>query len=175
MAGGRIHGWNGLEETGNQYLTEVEWYFWSVPEKVKALVASRLARKLTGSAQDAIRGLKPKDFAGVNGIPKLLRILQARIGEMPVPDLGNRLDTFFFTLRRRPNESMNDWGLRFQETYRQLNLALDRVRGKPTDIGDYTEVQGPTKQEEEESQTSDQSDNEDEQFPWPHEYLDQKP
>ena len=135
-----VPGWNGLEESWNQYLVDVEWYFWSVPEKVRALVASRLVRKLTGSAQDAIRGLKPKDFAGVNGIPKLLRILQARIGEMPVPDLVNRIDTFFFTLRRKVSESLNDWGLRFQETYRQLNLALDRVRGKPTDIGDYSDL-----------------------------------
>ena len=163
-----VPGWNGLEESWNQYLVDVEWYFWSLPEKARALVASRLARKLSGSAQDAIRGLKPKDFAGVSGIPKLLRILQARIGEMPVPDLGNRLDTFFFTIRRKTSESMNDWGLRFQETYRQLNLALDRVRGKPADIGDYSDLK--EKPISRRNYTNDSEDEEAEKFPWPNEW-----
>lgn len=129
--------WNGIEDGWNIYLEECEWFFWATPPKDRHLVASKLARRLTGSARTAIRGLHPRDFAGTQGIPKLLRLLQGRIGDLPIPDLANKLDEFIFRLKRTPGESMNEWGLRSIESYRKLQVALDRVKGKKADLGDY--------------------------------------
>ena len=84
--------WNGIEEGWNGYIEEVEWYFWATAPKDRHLVASRLARRLTGSARNAIRGLRPREFAGTQGITRLLRILQSRIGDLPISDLANKLD-----------------------------------------------------------------------------------
>ena len=129
--------WNGIEEGWNGYIEEVEWYFWATAPKDRHLVASRLARRLTGSARNAIRGLRPRDFAGTQGITRLLQILQSRIGDLPIPDLANKLDEFIFRLKRGAGESMNEWGLRSIESYRKLQVALDRVKGKQVDLGDY--------------------------------------
>ena len=68
--------WNGSEDTWNGYLEDVEWYFYSLEPKHRGLLAHRLARKLTGTARNALKGLKANEFIGVEGIPKLLRILQ---------------------------------------------------------------------------------------------------
>ena len=151
--------WNGSEETWNTYLEDVEWYFYSIEQRSRHLVASRLARKLQGPARNALKGLKAVDFAGVQGITKLLRILQSRIGDLPVPDLAHKLDEFIFKLRRRPGESMNEWGLRSIETYRKLTTALDRVKGKASDIGTFEEPPPPRTQNPGNGK-----------FPWPHEW-----
>ena len=151
--------WNGSEDTWNGYLEDVEWYFYSLEPKHRGLLAHRLARKLTGTARNALKGLKANEFIGVEGIPKLLRILQSRVGDLPVPDLANKLDEFIFKLKRRPGESMNEWGLRSCETYRKLTIALDRVKGRPSDIGTF-EDKVPTEKSE---QT----------FPWPSEWDDE--
>ena len=62
--------WNGIEDGWNIYIEECEWFFWATPPKDRHLVASKLARRLTGSARTAIRGLRPRDFAGTQGIPQ---------------------------------------------------------------------------------------------------------
>ena len=67
--------WNGIEDGWNIYLEECERFFWATPPKDRHLVASKLARRLTGSARTAIRGLRPRDFEETQGIPKLLRLL----------------------------------------------------------------------------------------------------
>ena len=145
--------WDGSQEKWNTYLEDVEWYFYATSTKDRHLVASRLARKLSGQARNALKGLKAKDFAGVQGIPKLLKILQARIGDLPVPDLGHKLDEFIFRLKRKAGESMNEWGLRSIEVYRKLTTALDRVRGHETDIGTFEDPLQKTEPAE--------------KFPWP--------
>jgi hypothetical protein len=157
---GNIPAWNGAEDSWNTYLEDVEWFFYSTETKSRHLVASRLARKLQGSARNALKGLRAREFAGVAGITKLLRILQSRIGDLPVPDLAHKLDEFIFKLRRKPGESMNEWGLRSIETYRKLTIALDRVKGKESDIGTFEEPENPDKQQSQ-------------KFPWPLEWENQ--
>ena len=152
--------WNGSEDTWNGYLEDVEWYFYSLEPKHRGLLAHRLARKLTGTARNALKGLKANEFIGVEGIPKLLRILQSRVGDLPVPDLANKLDEFIFKLKRRPGESMNEWGLRSCETYRKLTIALDRVKGRPSDIGTFDEKVPKEKSEQ--------------KFQWPAEWDDEE-
>ena len=129
--------WNGLEDSWADYVREVEWLVFSIPAKHRNLIAAKLARKLTGSAKQAIKGLQARDFHGIKGLKHLMDILQSRIGVLPVPDLANKLDEFIFRLRRRAGETMNDWGLRSTEAYRVLTLALDRVRGKEVQLADF--------------------------------------
>ena len=129
--------WNGLEETWADYVRDVEWLTFSTPAKHRDLLAARLARRLTGSAKQALKGLKARDFFGIQGLKKLMEILQSRIGVLPVPDLANKLDEFIFRLRRRVGEPMNDWGLRSTEAYRLLTVALDRVRGQEVEVADF--------------------------------------
>ena len=124
-----IPSWGGDEETWNDYLDQVQWFFWSTKPLERRLIASRLARKLTGSARTALKGHKPRECDGIQGIAKLLRVLQARIGDLPVPDLASKLDSYFFKLRSHVGESMHAWGIRSIETYRLLLQALDRVKG----------------------------------------------
>ena len=104
---GSIPTWNGAEDSWNTYLEDVV-FFYNTETKSRHLVASRLARKLQGSARNALKGVRAREFAGVAGITKLLRILQSRIGDLPVPDLAHKLDEFIFKLRRKPGESMNE-------------------------------------------------------------------
>ena len=150
--------WNGTEETWNGYLEDVEWYFYALEPKHRGLLAHRLARKLTGTARNALKGLKASEFIGIEGITKLLRILQSRVGDLPVPDLANKLDEFIFKLKRKPGESMQEWGLRSCETYRKLTVALDRVKGRPSDIVIF------------DTGKSDKTTEKDGEFPWPSEW-----
>ena len=154
----------GIEDGWNIYLEECELFFCATPPKDRHLVASKLARRLTGSARTAIRGLRPRDFAGTQGIPKLLRLLQGRIGDLPIPDLANKLDEFIFRLKRTPGESMNEWGLRSIESYRKLQVALDRDKGKKADLGDYN-------YEYDEDKTQDRERGKGSRFPWPKEWA----
>ena len=147
--------WNGAEETWNAYLEDVEWYFYALEPKHRGLLAHRLARKLTGTARNALKGLKASEFIGIEGITKLLRILQSRVGDLPVPDLANKLDEFIFKLKRKPGESMQEWGLRSCETYRKLTVALDRVKGRPSDIVIFDAGKSAERADE---------------FPWPSEW-----
>ena len=48
--------WDGSEEKWNTYLEDVEWYFYATSTKDRHLVASRLARKLSGQARNALKG-----------------------------------------------------------------------------------------------------------------------
>jgi len=132
-----IPSWNGLEETWQDYLRDVERVHFSILEKDRALLPGKLARKLTGPAKAALKWLEARDIAKPDGLQRLLSALQTRLGDLPVPDLANKLDAFIFHLRRKPNETMNERGLRFMEVYRQLANALDRVRGKPVKILDF--------------------------------------
>jgi hypothetical protein len=91
--------WNGLEDSWADYVREVEWLVFSIPFKHRNLIAAKLARKLTGSAKQAIKGLQARDFHGIKGLKHLMDILQSRIGVLPVPDLANKLDEFIFRLR----------------------------------------------------------------------------
>jgi hypothetical protein len=129
--------WNGLEDSWADYVRDVEWLVFSTIPKHRDLIAARLARKLTGSAKQALKGLPAREFHGVQGLKNLMDILQSRIGALPVPDLANKLDEFIFRLRRRAGETMNDWGLRSTEAYRLLTIALDRVRGKEVQVADF--------------------------------------
>ena len=67
-----IPSWNGLEETWQDYLREVEWVHFSIPEKDRALLPGKLARKLTGPAKAALKGLHARDFAKPDGLQRLL-------------------------------------------------------------------------------------------------------
>jgi hypothetical protein len=129
--------WSGLEESWADYVRDVEWLTFSTSEKHRPLLAAQLARRLTGSAKQALKGLKAREFYGLKGLKKLMDILQSRIGIQPVPDLANKLDEFIFRLRRRVGETMNDWGLRSTEAYRLLTVALDRVRGQDVELADF--------------------------------------
>ena len=71
-------------------------------------------------------------------------MLQARIGDLPVPDLPSKLDGYFFKLRRHAGESMHTWGIRSIETYRLLLQALDRVKGIIPDLAQDFESGDPT-------------------------------
>ena len=128
-----------MDETWHAYLEEVEWFFYSVRPKDRHRIASKLVRRLTGSAKQAIKGLKPREFTGREGIPKLLGILQGRLGDLPVPDLAAKLDEFVFRLKRKAGETISEWGLRSTECYRRLCTALERVKGGKPSLGDYSD------------------------------------
>ena len=84
-----IPSWNGFEDTWEDYAREVEWLTYSTPQKHRPLLAAKLARRLTGSAKQALKGLKAREFYGLTGLKKLMDILQSRIGVLPVPDLAH--------------------------------------------------------------------------------------
>ena len=46
------------------------------------------------------------------------------------PHLGNKLDDFFFRLKRNHSESMAEWALRSNEVYQRLLSALSQATGQ---------------------------------------------
>ena len=63
-----VPSWNGLEDSWADYVREVEWLTYSAPEKFRDLLAPKLARKLSGSAKQAIKDVKPRDLLGLESL-----------------------------------------------------------------------------------------------------------
>ncbi len=123
--------WNGDPMTFAAYENRAKLYIEGTKWNERCLCGPRLAGKLTDATASAVEGLQTRRPGCLNeatGAAKLLKYLFKKLCKLVVPDFGNHLETFFFQVRRRRNEGMAAWCIRFRRDYDQLRKVLKRLR-----------------------------------------------
>ena len=103
--------WDGTESTWVEYCDEVRWYEESLKPSERPQLVARLVRQLTGAGKKAMKRVDATKFRGAEA-SVFLEYLRGRIGVLPIPDLGHRLDDYFFRLKRSARETTPEWSIK---------------------------------------------------------------
>ena len=124
-----VPSWDGDPATFITYRRRAHRYVESTKWGERYLCGPRLENRLTGKAEVAVERCRPGWLSDDLGVERLLAFLEQRCAKQAVPDVGSRLTSFFFKLRRRRGEHMGAWCMRHQNEYEELRKALARVEG----------------------------------------------
>lgn len=124
--------WDGELEKWPEYVKQVRFTWGETRTKDRPHLASGLARNLRGEAWKAVvRGrLNHAALETETGVEYLLDFLEDAVCKRPLPDIGVRLEEFFFRMKRQRMESMSAWCLRHRNAYHRLYRALRRFKTK---------------------------------------------
>lgn len=73
------------------------------------------------------------------GAQYLLQFLKSRLGKLPVPHVGQRLDEAFVRMRRTTGAELITWCNQLREAYRKLQRALSKTRPTMKSCGVQTD------------------------------------
>ena len=121
-------GWDGDPATYPDFMRRVRLSFERTPRKKRHLLGPEVVAQLSGRAWIITQHLDHRRLVRRNGVIYLLEFLHERLGRTPVPDVGTRLETLILRLRRPTGQSMSTWSSQLRYHYRQLQVALGRVR-----------------------------------------------
>ena len=93
-----------------------------------------MVSQLQGRAWSITQDIDHAQLIRRNGAIYLLTFLRDRLGRLPVPDIGVRLESLMLKLRRAPGQTMATWASNLRQQYRLLQVALSRVRGSATSV-----------------------------------------
>ena len=111
------------------YKRKARRYLEATKRQERYLCGPRLESRLTHKAETAVERCRPGWLSDDDGVERLLAFLEWKCARQAVPDVGSRLTSFFFKLRRRKGEHMSAWCMRHQNEYEELRKALARVEG----------------------------------------------
>ena len=123
----RCH-WDGDPATYPDFMRRVRLSFERTPRKKRHLLGPEVVASLSGRAWIITQDLDHRLLVRRNGVIYLLEYLQERLGKTPVPDVGSRLEALILRIRRPAGQSMSTWSSQLRHHYRQLQVALGRVR-----------------------------------------------
>ena len=125
----KIPCWDGDITTFDQFAEDTFWYVEGTDVSKRYLCGPRIAARLTNDAETALGTRKRKTgwLSRSDGAFKLLDFLKTRVAKQALPDVGDRLEAFFFRLRHRKGESMASWIYRSKTAYNRLQKSLQRV------------------------------------------------
>ena len=123
----RCH-WDGDPATYPDFMRRVRLSFERTPRKKRHLLGPEVVASLSGRAWIITQDLDHRLLVRRNGVIYLLEYLQERLGKTPVPDVGSRLESLILRIRRPAGQSMSTWSSQLRHHYRQLQVALGRVR-----------------------------------------------
>ena len=87
--------WDGNPGQWDDYVLRAQAFYWGTKPNEREVCGPRLFGRLTGKAWRAMRKYKPEVFAKENGVDKLIEALHRRIGNLPIPDAGEKMNAFF--------------------------------------------------------------------------------
>ena len=129
---GKLPEWDGSGSTWQKYLLSVKWHFNGLKKNDRPMAASRLARRLLSSDNASVRRLimklDPDKFTSVAAVRKLLTYLEnSPLGQMPVPDAGVKMGTYYRKLQRRRGETVGAFLVRKDHAYDEMKNALEKL------------------------------------------------
>ena len=93
----RVPAWDGAPAAWQEYEYEVSWFETSLSTKERPQLVAKLYPFLSGPGKKAMQSEPATRFTGWSA-EEYLSYLRIKVGILPIPDLGNRLDDFFFRL-----------------------------------------------------------------------------
>ena len=124
-------------------MRRVRLAFERTPRKKRHLLGPEVVAQLSGKAWIVTQDLDHRMLVRRNGVIYLLEYLHERLGRTPVPDVGTRLENLILRIRRPSGQSMSTWSSQLRYHYRQLQVALGRVR-KDQDRKDDASTASPS-------------------------------
>ena len=71
-----VPNWDGDPNSSERFAIACKWYSFGLKDNERHLAAARIWNKLTGPAKGVVRNLSPEEFAGQDGVTKLLEVLR---------------------------------------------------------------------------------------------------
>ena len=136
--------WDGDPAGYPDFMRRVRLSFERTPRKKRHLLGPEVVAQLTGRAWTITQDLNHRMLVRRNGVIYLLEYLRERLGRTPVPDVGARLENLILRLRRPTGQSMSTWASQLRHHYRQLQVALGRVRRDQTRASALTQEKEPS-------------------------------
>ncbi|CAE7024865.1 unnamed protein product, partial [Symbiodinium sp. CCMP2456] len=125
--------WDGEPSTWQDYTRRVRLAFERTSRRKRHLLAPEMVSQLTGRAWSITQDIDHARLVRREGVIYLLSFLREKLGRLPVPDIGVRLENLILKLRRSPGQSMATWASNLRQQYRLLQVALARVRSSDPD------------------------------------------
>ncbi|CAE7373259.1 RE1 [Symbiodinium necroappetens] len=135
--------WDGDPAAYPDFMRRVRLAFERTPRKKRHLLGPEVVAQLSGKAWIVTQDLDHRLLVRRNGVIYLLEYLHERLGRTPVPDVGTRLENLILRIRRPSGQSMSTWSSQLRYHYRQLQVALGRVR-KEQDRKDDASTASPS-------------------------------
>ena len=112
----------------DEYETAALWFRSALKPSERTMAAARLWGALKGPARDAVKDLKPSEFEYADGVERLLARLKATpLSRMPIPDAYHKIKRYDTTFRRG-GETMSEFIIREDNTFKEMVAALRRLR-----------------------------------------------
>ena len=99
------------------YVETLEW-------KKRSLAGPRLQAALEGTARIAVQDQVPGWISHDSGALQLLNYLKSRVQPPTLAEAGKMITRFFYSIKRRRGESMNNWILRHDEALFEARRTL---------------------------------------------------
>ena len=99
----------------------------------------RLVLKLKGRAWEIASNIDHEQLESYGGTQYLLSFLKEKLGRLPIPDMGQHLDTLFVKTRRVPGTDMVTWCNQLREAYKKVQRSLARTRPGRVSVGTQTD------------------------------------
>ena len=99
------------------YVETLEW-------KKRSLAGPRLQAALEGTARIAVQDQVPGWISHDSGALQLLNYLKSRVRPPTLAEAGKMITRFFYSIKRRRGESMNNWILRHDEALFEARRTL---------------------------------------------------
>ena len=108
--GGRPPEWDGQPTSWHIFVTETKWYINGLKSQERAHAVSRigstLLRSQNASVRKIIMKLEPDEFQTEQDLYKMLdAISKSPLGQLPLPDAGQKIGNYYRKLFRRRGEA----------------------------------------------------------------------
>ena len=130
--GGRPPEWDGQSTSWHFFVTETKWYINGLKPGERAHAVSRigltLLRSQNASVRKIIMKLDADDFQTEADLYKMLdAISKSPLGQLPLPDAGQKIGNYYRKLFRRRGEAATDFLIREDNIHDEMWRALQRL------------------------------------------------
>ena len=122
-----VPSWDGEPAGWPEYSRRVRLCYQQTPAHKRYTLGPKLVLKLKGKAWEIASSVNYEELESNSGTQYLLGFLRARLGRLPIPDVGQHLDELFVRCRRSPGTDMVTWCNQLREAYKKVQRSLART------------------------------------------------
>ena len=134
--------WDGEVAGWAEYSRRVRLCWAQTPSHKRYTLGPKLVLRLKGKAWEVASTVDHSQLEKTSGTPYLLKFLKAKLGRLPVPDVGQHLDELFVKSRRPVGMDLLSWCNQLRENYRRVQRALARTMTTKLEKGTQTDPTG---------------------------------
>ncbi|CAK9044628.1 Integrase catalytic domain-containing protein [Durusdinium trenchii] len=134
--------WDGEVAGWAEYSRRVRLCWAQTPSHKRYTLGPKLVLRLKGKAWEVASTVDHSQLEKTSGTPYLLKFLKAKLGRLPVPDVGQHLDELFAKSRRPVGMDLLSWCNQLRENYRRVQRALARTMTTKLEKGTQTDPTG---------------------------------